>query len=293
MRIAFIGDTHGRVFHALAALVTLQQQLDTHFDFIVQVGDFGFPDPQQADESGKRYLAVDPAEADLSRLLAATGQRAETLRRFRELITRPIHFVRGNHEDVSWLNGLPIDPSTRVAPADPFDLFRYAPDGTVLDLQGFRVAFLGGVEELPGDAAIDPHAYQALSERAAGSVDLLVTHEGPYASAKGGYSGAVLGSQRITQLVETLRPAYHVFGHAHQLLGPERLGRTTWLGIDALVASAIWQPEARGLKSGCLALLDTEKRTLRPVTDEWLAAFPTPFDFDKWCGSLAEQPSQA
>jgi Icc-related predicted phosphoesterase len=281
MRIAFIGDTHGRVLHALAAIATLQRVSATRFDLIVQVGDFGFPFPERSDESSKRYLAVDPSEGDLGRLLTADGPLAEALVRVGELIGRPVHFVRGNHEDVAWLSGLPVDPSARTARADPFDLFRYVPDGTVLDLEGARIAFLGGVEELPGDAALDPAAVGSLMELRARTVDLLVTHEGPYGSSRG-YRGDVLGSRLITKLLETLRPAFHVFGHAHSLIGPERLGETTYLGVDALVASAIWRPDARGLKPGCLAVLDTQTRALSHVVDDWLAAFPTPFDFDEW-----------
>jgi len=283
--IAFVGDVHGRAFHALAALVTLQEQLETHFDFIVQVGDLGFPDPERADVFSKRYLEADPAEGDLTRLLVATGSRAEALRRMRGRLTGAMHFVRGNHEDVPWLNGLPVDAGARTAPADPFDLLRYVPDGSVLDISGLRMAFLGGVEELPGDAAIDRAAYGALLELGPGSIDLLVTHEGPYGSSRG-YRGDVLGSQLMTDLVTRLRPAFHVFGHAHQRLGPERLGETAYLGVDALVASAIWQPDARGLKAGCLAVLDTETRELRHVDDGWLGAFPTPFDFDEWAEAV-------
>lgn len=287
MRIAFVGDVHGRAFHALAAVATLQAGLSARFDLIVQVGDFGFPDPERADEAGKRYLAADPAEADLSRLLAATGPRAEALARVRESLGQPVLFVRGNHEDVRWLNGLAVDRATQAAPADPFDLFRYVPDGTVLDLEGIRVAFLGGVEELPGDAAIDRTAYASLLQLPRGAVDLLVTHEGPYGSSRG-YHGDALGSRLMTELVAKLQPAFHVFGHAHQCIGPERLGKTIYLGVDALVASAIWQPDAQGLKPGCLAVLDTETCALAHVTDDWLVAFPKPFDLDRWAEAALE-----
>lgn len=284
MRIAFIGDMHGRAFHALAAVLTMEEQLETPFDLILQVGDFGYPDPARADAPTQRYLAVDPAEADLARLLAADGERAEALSHLRARLPGPIHFLRGNHEDFSWLQGLLAHPARGTAPADPFDLFHYVADGTVLDIGGLRIAFLGGVEELPGEAAIDVGAHQALLDRAAGAVDLLVTHEGPFGSSRG-YHGDVHGSALVTRLIETLQPSYHVFGHAHQILGPGQIGRTTYLGVDGLVASPIWHPEASGLKPGCLATLDTATGELQHVTDEWLASFPTPFDFDAWAGA--------
>ena len=292
MLIAFVGDVHGRAFHAIAALATLQERVSRPFDLIIQLGDLGFPDPERGDESAKRYLAVDPAEADLGRLLHAEGDRAEALRGVRTSMAGPMHFVRGNHEDFEWLAGLPLDATSGAARADPFDLLHYVPDGSVLDFDGFRVAFLGGVEELPGPPAIAADAYASLMERSPSEIDLLVTHEGPYGSSAG-YHGDVHGSRLMSALLERIQPRFHVFGHAHQLAGPEPFGRTTYLGLDALVASPIWHPEARGLKPGCLGLLDTATGELTPVTDGWLADFPTPFDFDAWARAGGAQESLA
>jgi hypothetical protein len=282
--IAFVGDVHGRIFHALAALVTLQERLGRRFDLMVQVGDLGFPDPARGDEASQRYLAVDSAEADLGRFLNADGALAGTLARVRERLGSPVRFVRGNHEDFDWLRSLPVDPTTGVAPADHLDLLRYAPDGTVLNVEGFRIAFLGGVEELQGEPHIDGSAYDALMSLPPGCIDLLVTHEGPYGSGSM-HSGETAGSPMMSRLLERLQPRYHVFGHMHQLSGPTAFGPTTYLGLDGLVASAIWHPEARGLKRGCLGLLDTGTGELTPVADAWLAEFPRTFDFEAWASS--------
>jgi Icc-related predicted phosphoesterase len=279
--IAFVGDVHGRMFHALAALVMLQERLQRRFEFIVQVGDLGFPDPARGDEASQRYLAVDPAEGDLGRFLQAAGALAGMLRRVRERLGEPVHFVRGNHEDFDWLRNLAVDPATGTASADRLDLLHYVPDGAVLDIDGFRIAFLGGVEELPGEPAIDREAYEALMSGPPGSIDLLVTHEGPYGSGTL-HSGETAGSPMMSRLLECLQPRFHVFGHMHQLSGPTAFGPTTYLGLDGLVASAIWHPEARGLKPGSLGLLDTASGNLTPVTDPWLADFPKPFDFEAW-----------
>jgi hypothetical protein len=66
MLIGFIGDMHGRAFHALAAILTLQEKLGSRFDMIIQVGDFGYPDTSRVDAATQRYLSVDPAEQELS-----------------------------------------------------------------------------------------------------------------------------------------------------------------------------------------------------------------------------------
>ena len=76
-----------------------------------------FPDTNRLDIATKRYLAVDPSQADFIRLLRAEGERAENLRRIREQFASPIFFVRGNHEDFDWLYQLPVDESSLTAPA--------------------------------------------------------------------------------------------------------------------------------------------------------------------------------
>jgi predicted phosphodiesterase len=207
------------------------------------------------------------------------GERAEALRDLRGSMKAPVHFVRGNHEDFDWLAGLSLDPRKGTAPADPFDLFHYVPDGAVLERDGVRIAFLGGVEELPGEADIDAGSYQALLTES--DIDIFVSHEGPYGSSTG-YNDDTHGSRLITELVTQLQPDFHVFGHAHQVFGPEPTGRTVALGLDGLVTSKFWHPEEHGLKSGCLGVLDTSTGELRAITDDWLGEFPTPLDFLTW-----------
>ncbi len=44
--IGFIGDLHGRVFHALAPVATWQRRAGRRLDLVIQVGYLGaFPDP--------------------------------------------------------------------------------------------------------------------------------------------------------------------------------------------------------------------------------------------------------
>ena len=276
MRIAFIGDVHGRVFHCLAGLSVLPERRG-QFDLLIQVGDFGYPDPANGDAATKIHLELDPAEAGVRDLMQATGQRAKALGQLRERLG-PILFIRGNHEDFAWLKKLSGDAPS---PVDPFDLFHYVADGSIIEVDGLCIAFLRGVEEQEDEAGIDMAAHRSLLRLGPGFIDLLITHEGPYGSSRG-FRGDVHGSSLITKLIEATQPAYHVFGHAHQLLGPQLEGETTWLGLDGLVASPRWEPDAKGLRPGCFGVLDTRSGILEPVTDEWLTSFPTPFDFDAW-----------
>ncbi|MEX2246082.1 MAG: metallophosphoesterase [Dehalococcoidia bacterium] len=283
MLIGFIGDVHGRVFVAVAAVATWQRKAGRRFDVLVQVGDMGaFPDPERADPATAAYLSIDPSEADFARLMRAEGALAAHAQRVRAEFSTAIHFLRGNHEDFGWLSRLPVETGSRTAAVDRFDLLRYVPDGAVLTMGGLRFAFLGGVEEQGDDAGIHRGAYERLTALEAEAVDVLVTHEGPYGNSIG-FNGDVHGSRLIGALVERMQPRFHIAGHAHQLVGPVRHGATTYLGLDGLVASRRWHPEARGLQPGCLAVLDTEAEKLSVVSDDWLTAFPTPFDFETWC----------
>lgn len=290
MLIGFIGDVHGQVFHMLAAVTTWQQQTGRTFDLLIQVGDMGaFPDPARMDAASARYLATEPSQADFSRLLPMTGVGAEQLGALRRSLASPIYFIRGNHEDTAWLRQLPRDSATGTAPVDPCDLLRYVPDGTVLRLGGLQIACLGGVESPDEgeatEAAIDQDAYRALLERGAGTTDILVTHDAPYGVSVG-YHGQVQGSALITQLIARTQPTFHVAGHL-ALSGPHISGGTTSLVLEGLVASPLWQPAARGLEPGCLAVLATSAGQLTPVTAPWLSRFPTPFDADAWLRTWA------
>ncbi len=252
------------------------------------MGDLGaFPNLDQLDSATSRYLAADPAEADFIRLLGATGKQADIVRSLRGQLAAPIYFIRGNHEDFAWLAQLPLDKTSGTVYVDPFDLFCYVSDSTVLQFGAGQIAFLGGVEERTDEAAIDRAAYQALMDLEPRTIDILVTHEGPYGTSVG-FRGDIHGSPLISRLIEHLQPTFHVAGHAHTLSGPTAFGPTLYLGLDCLVASPIWYPEVQGLQAGCLAVLDTEQAALQPVTDAWLADFDTPFDFEIWFETFKE-----
>jgi hypothetical protein len=274
--IGFLGDLHGRALDGLVILLEWQRRSGRRFDLVVQVGDLGEPNP----DPDAPHARIDPGELDLGRLLGATGRRADSLRRARSLLPGPIGFVRGNHEDFAWLRGLGPDGA-----ADRFDLFRYVRDGTLEERGRLRIAYLGGVEEESGDPSIDRAAYERLVALGPGRIDLLVSHQGPYGSSVG-YRGDVHGSPAISRLVERLEPRWQVAGHAHVVHGPRAFGRTTYLGLDGVVASPRWYPEKTGFQPGGLAVLDTEAEQLRPVLDDWLEASDRRADFDAFVEAL-------
>ncbi len=288
MIIGFVGDVHGQVFHAAALAATWQAETGKRFDFLIQVGDMGsFPYADKVDASTERYLALDPSQADFSRLVHADGELAKRIRSVRERLASPIYFIRGNHEDFGFLRQLRVDEVSKTAEVDRFDLFRYVPDGTVLQLDDLRIAVLGGIElETPDDRAIDLATHESLMALDPGRIDVLVTHDPPYGTSIG-YRGQTQGSRLVTKLIERMQPAFHVSGHIHHLNGPRNYGRTASYSLAGLVASARWSPDKNGFVPGCLAVLDTEVGELEPVSDEWLTGFDTKgFEFESWSESL-------
>ena len=286
MKIAFIGDVHGKVYHALAAVLTLQTRLQHKLDLVIQVGDLGaFPDPDRMDISTKRWAQKNPSELHFSHFQSAEGALAKHLSAARGRLKRPVYFVRGNHEDQDWLTSLGTKAASVAV--DPFDLIHYVPDGTLTEVDGFRVGFLGGVEYgAEAHTKIEQDALDAISS--AGRLDLLVTHDGPYGIGTGHYGGTQ-GSQLLTELVERSGPRYWVGGHYHQMIGPIRYGDTIYHCVASLFPG---RQDAEPLLDGCLAVLDTDSESFEFVTEDWLRDFGKDFDFEEYFESLANASSE-
>ena len=155
--IAFIGDVH-REFNRLAGAVA---QLPAGVDVAIQVGDLGL----HGDDLG-------PTGPGVPRL------------------NRPVYYVTGNHDYEPSYRG--ITRPTEMAPNLVF-----VPRGTVLELDGRRIAFLGG-----GDSVID----RARTARWCG---LVAGRAGDYARCR-----SVRGVGRVDFLVCHTPPTfvYHFFG---------------------------------------------------------------------------------
>ncbi len=267
MIVGLLGDIHGRIDLALTGVLAWQTHMDRRFDLLLQVGDMGaFPSEARMDAATVSYLALDPTEADFVRMMSASGSKAEAFRRVRTLLSSPIHFIRGNHEDHAWLSTLSVDRSTGTASVDPFGILQYVPDGTVLELKGVTVAFLGGAQADDQDSArINGAAVARLDKRTARSVDLLVTHDCPSGIEKG-HMGHVQGSTVIADLQSRVHPKFHVGGHYHISMRKEYSG-TDFLCLNNIVASARWHPQHKGTRPGWLAVWDTRSGTLEPIAD--------------------------
>ncbi len=277
MIIGLLGDIHGRVRLALSALTTWQRLTGLQFDLLLQVGDLGaFPSLETMDGPTRDYLSLDPAEGDFYRMLNASGADSDWFQVQQAQLSSPIYFIRGNHQDMVWLSSLPREPRSGIARVDPYGLFMFVPDGLVIPFSGFRIAFLGGLAAGHAkDNGIDTIALESLATLPAGVMDLLLTHDCPYGVSRG-YSGQAQGSVEIADLVDSLKPRFHVAGHLHTSIRLQRNERE-FICLNNIVGSSRWHPETKGVRSGWLAILDTRSGSLAPVDDPaQLAAMSIP-----------------
>lgn len=267
MQIGFIGDVHGCAHQCLAAILKLHRT--GPLDAIFQVGDLGaWADVNtmyKRDPPAKRFADDNPRTLDWFDLLDPASANADAFGRIRAELGQSVFMIRGNHDDPEWLE---------AGAVDPFDLFRYVPDGTVMSFDGIRIGFLGGIEidsEWPVEVlryskphAIDERALEALKVQ---NLDVLVTHDGPYGVATN-WRGEIQGSKLITELVERARPRWHIAGHYHHLIGPQSQGCSQYVGLNCLVhpLQSIWETSPFD-PSGCvqatsILVLDTERGLL-------------------------------
>jgi hypothetical protein len=273
MKVAFFGDVHGRVMHALGAAVMLQDRRRIRLDALVQVGDLGaFPSPERMDEASLRFLADNPGEGDFFQLLDPSPRLAESVGLVLGRIPAFL-FVSGNHEDHDWLAAHHRAAAAVVTPVDPLGAFRHVACGNVIDVAGLRTGFLGMVESEKMD--FDQDAYDRFLAAEPGSVDVLVTHEGPYGMSE--YRGVTQGSPKLTRLIEHLQPRLHIGGHYHHQNGPRQYGSTVSFTLADLVGpkanhrtSEPINPRQQ-IKPGSVGLLDTESYDFEYIHDAWLA----------------------
>ncbi|GAA3769232.1 hypothetical protein GCM10022225_64960 [Plantactinospora mayteni] len=273
--IAFIGDVHGCVLHALGALVALQRHRGIRLDAAIQVGDLGaYPTPDRLDGPSRRFAAENPAQADFFRLLDPSPQLSSAVSLALAQVPRVL-FVSGNHEDFEWLTSLHQAEGANVVPVDPSGAFRHVACGHKTVIAGQRTAFLGRIESA-GYMDLDTAEYANLLAAEPGSVDILVTHDGPHGMCQD-WHGRAEGSVKLARLIEHLQPRLHVSGHYHHENGPRRYGRTLSYALAELVypKTSRRRPERANpeqqVARGSIGLLDTETYAFEYVHDGWLA----------------------
>ena len=171
---------------------------------------------------------------------------------------RPIHWIKGNNEDFDAI-------ADAMAGSPPAPTLVYLPNGGPHIVGPWRVAALGGTyapswyntpaRALPpsrgrrlsatsqklGKSRDDKRRHfvreEVLACRALPAIDLLLTHEAPRPFYPAGRRMDT-GKTVINELLATMRPRLHLFGHHHEYTDTVRQGIRS-IGLDLVTRSYV------------------------------------------------------
>jgi predicted phosphodiesterase len=165
-----------------------------------------------------------------------------------EPLPAPLHWIKGNNENYDSI-------AAAVFPGN----LHYLPNGVAVDIHGIRVAGLGGTfapTVYDARAADLPHPRKGTGKateladkrrhfvreeveacKALRGVDVFLTHEAarPYFAATGPRRNDA-GKTAVNDVLETLKPRLHLFGHHHRFTEQERQGVRS-VGLDLVSRS--------------------------------------------------------
>ena len=272
MKILFVGDVHGRIFHLLALARHIQSVEGHQVACIIQVGDMGaFPSGDRVDSATLSFASSDPSELDFVSFINAAPSTIQTLSTVKQDLATTVLFLRGDHEDHPWLDSLSgADGSSQPVSLGPLGIVSYVPDFSIIDCCGLSVGFASGIAanpvERPGQVSVRWDGFGTHKP-----LDILVTHHPPFGVSVG-YKGLLQGSKYVTELISATQPRFHFFGHLHQTLGPFRIGRTVSMGLSQLVQPLRNNPQ-QDILPGSLGLFDIGASEFHFVMEEWLSLY--------------------
>jgi hypothetical protein len=263
MHIAVFGDLHGHILLALKRCQRWQEETGQQLDLILQVGDLGvFPDPTRLDAATRRHGKSNPAVLSFAQCFMRTHPEVVTVL---SAITCNMLFVRGNHEDHTWLDALEQQATEPCFAVDINRRLWCLKTGLPYTfVRGNEVVTILGIGRIGRPVAakkarahyIQPDEQQRLEHLGEMSIDILLTHDSQQDSF---YLGS--GSQEISQAVLRHSPQYHFFG---------RYGGPTRYHWEATTDTHCFKPadlaeggaqQDRALSTGAMGLLCWHSRT--------------------------------
>jgi hypothetical protein len=298
INISIFADTHGRALLCFLLAARWQRETGERVDLILQAGDLGaFPDHARLDRATLTWGQHDPSELAFR---ADFTQRDSQVEALLAETTCPLVFVRGNHEDHQWLDGL----ERRSPAADAIfavDIYQRifclktgmvatfeTPDARLHVLGIGRIGPTSAQSDLQRPIYLQPYERERLQRLGDAQVDVLLTHDGPpllladAAASAPGYGharrGDVGGLPEIVEALNRYRPAYEFFGHYG---GPYR----SWSGYGASGQTALhkladlnWDAadSSHRLRAGCMGLLRWNGRDdhhFAVIQEPWLREY--------------------
>jgi Icc-related predicted phosphoesterase len=265
MLLSVFGDVHGnlRAVDDLASRWEASRGKPLHA--ILLAGDVGmYPDPRRFDGPTLHHDTrrnIDPTLVyQPARYVAGELE-----------MSHQVYFCRGNHEDHQFLR------KHRDSAVDPGGKLVYWAGGNVHELREggktVRVLTLGGIHpaswrdpftdpkgrRTPPEKYFDAEELRAADSAPAGTVDILLTHDGPVGMCLTPKPEA--GSPFLLSLVMRLQPRFHFFGHYGIPPPPTRIGKS-WV-VPLNQRKVVHVP----FRDGGMGVLDTEAWTFEFVFD--------------------------
>jgi predicted phosphodiesterase len=252
MLLCAAGDIHGALDRLYDDVRAFEASLGARFDHLLHVGDFGiWPDPARVDRATRNHEGA----GDFPRWIGE--RRAAPV---------PTLFIKGNHEDFDWLEGL-VDGLALPG-------LRYLPNGerTTLPGGGVVVAGLGGCHG-PSDYGRPAASLRGYARRhytqdevertaALSEVDVLLLHDAPAGIEFVGrhpsgderrYRSEAVG---LAEVVSKVKPAVCFFGHHHRRIDAEIDG------VPCVGMNLVGRP-------GNLVAFEVERGGAARVVGEW------------------------
>ncbi len=168
---------------------------------------------------------------------------------------------------LSELPGMKVAVPGNCDPPDIVDVFDSTDTldvhGRFGTVEGIRFAGLGAANPMPFSTLFtySEENILLLLEPVARDSDVLITHTPPMGILDSTMFGHRGGSESIRKVVDTVRPALHVFGHIHESGGVERHENTVFVNAGAA-------------RDGNAAIIDTEKNgSFRVLNTERIELF--------------------
>jgi hypothetical protein len=227
---------------------------------------------ERLDKATRRYAEHDPTELGfLEQFCHYDPAVALVLNK----TTCPMVFVRGNHEDHGWLDGLeqqseepifPIDAYRRVYHLKTGQPWLFQRGNEQITIMGIgRIGAPPGAEDQHQSKYIQRYEAERLAHRQHKPFDILLTHDARPNFVRFGYSGkSASGMTEIGDLLDKDRPMYHFFGH----YGGSPLVRTDSNGttLSVKLADLHWERETSVLEQGSMGLLRWQSRAVHSFT---------------------------
>ena len=265
MNIAVFADIHGRILLAFKLCARWEQETGERLDLILQAGDMGiFPDVSRLDKATMRIAEHDPTELGFMKdFVEYADETAAVLAQ----TTCDLVFVRGNHEDHLWLDGLerqalgpcfPVDAYQRIYCLKTGFNYVYTKDNEQISILG--IGRIGPrSQDTQNGRYIQPYEQTRLQILDALPVDILLTHDLP-----AGTSSRHMGMAEIRTALEKFQPRYHFYGHigGQCLLGISENGSTQFCKL----ADLEWHGTSQVVHPDSMAILRWTESTIHSLS---------------------------